>query len=111
MSFPDFEKPFILHCDASELGLQAALCQKQDNKLKVISHATRTLTPVEKNYHLYWGNINILQFPNSDDMTSITKTQLLDSQQQDTSIKPVYQFVQLNIKPSKKEMEQSKSLQ
>ena len=44
-----------------------------------------------------------MQLPNSDDITSITNTQLIDLQQQDTSIKPVYQFVQLNIKPSKKE--------
>ena len=55
MSFPDFEKPFILHCDASELGLEAVLCQKQDDKLKVISYALLTLTPVEKNYHLHSG--------------------------------------------------------
>ena len=37
MPFPDVEKPFILHCHASELGLGAVLCQKQDDKLKVIS--------------------------------------------------------------------------
>ena len=195
------------------------LCQKQDNKLKVISYASRTLTPAEKNYHLHSGkleflalkwavtdkfrdyllhgpafevytdsnsltyvvttaklnatglrwvaelanfefrihyrsgaknkdadylsryliaeikqlhsenhsiidsdnirlvssninttdppsinvDINALQLPNSDDITTISKTQLIDFQQQDTSIKPVYQFVQLNIKPSNKE--------
>ena len=39
MSYPDFEKPFVLHCDASELGLGAVLCQKQDNKIKGISYA------------------------------------------------------------------------
>ena len=213
MSFPDFEKPFILHCDASELGLGAVLCQKQDDKLKVISYASRTLTPAEKKYHLHSGkleflalkwaatdkfkdyllhgpafevypdnnpltyvlstaklnatglrwvaelanfkfrihyrsgaknkdadylsrhliaeieqlesenhsiidsdnirlvsssintthpssinvDINVLQLPNSDNITPITKTQLINSQQQDTSIKAVYQFVQLNL--------------
>ena len=39
MSFSDFEKPFILHCDASELGLGVLFSQKQDDKLKVISYA------------------------------------------------------------------------
>ena len=53
MSFPDFEKPFILHCDASELGLGAVLCQKQDDKLKVISYGSITLTSSEKNYHIH----------------------------------------------------------
>ena len=58
MSFPYFEKPFILHCDISELDLGAVLCQKQDDKLKVISYASRTLTPAEKNYHLHSGSSN-----------------------------------------------------
>ena len=52
MSFPDFEKPFISHFDASELGLGAVLYQKQDDKLKVIGYVSRTLTPGAKNYHL-----------------------------------------------------------
>ena len=34
MSFPDFEKLFIVYCDASETGLGAALCQNQDGKIK-----------------------------------------------------------------------------
>ena len=60
MSFLDFEKPFILYCDASKLGLGAVLCKKQDHKLKVISYASRTLMPVEKNYHLYSGKLKFL---------------------------------------------------
>lgn len=49
------------------------------------------------------GEFTYMQLSNTDNITSITKTQLLNYQQQDTSIKPVYQFVQLAIKPSKKE--------
>ena len=53
MSFPDFEKLFIMYCDASETGL-GAVCQNQDEKLKV------TLTPAEKNYHLHSGKLEFL---------------------------------------------------
>ena len=53
MSFPDFEKPCTLRSSVSGLGFGAVLCQKQDNKLKVISYVSRTLTPAEKNYHLH----------------------------------------------------------
>lgn len=218
MSFPDFEKPFVMHCDASEMGLGAVLCQKQDDKLKVISYASRTLTPAEKNYHLHSGkleflalkwavtekfrdyllhgpafdiytdnnpltyvltsaklnatglrwvaelanfkfkihyrsgkknkdadylsrhpiseleqfesedhniiesdnirlvtnsiqthqpnislDINLLQLPAADEITTVNSKQLIECQQQDDDIKPVYQFVQLNIKPSREE--------
>ena len=60
MSFPDFEKPFIVYCDASETGLGSVLCQNQDGKLKVISYASRTLTPAEKNYQLQSGKLEFL---------------------------------------------------
>ena len=60
MSFPDYQKPFLLHCDASELGLEAVLCQKQDGKLKVISYASRTLILAKKNYHLHSGKLKFL---------------------------------------------------
>ena len=76
------------------------------DNMRLLSSSINTTHPPSINV-----DINVLQLPNFDNITSITKTQLIDSQQQDTSIKPVYQFVQLNIKPSKKEMEQSKSLQ
>ena len=60
MPFPDFEKPFIMYCDASETGLGAVLCQNQDGKLKAISYASRTLTPAKKNYHLHSGKLELL---------------------------------------------------
>ena len=60
MSYPDFTKPFIVHCDASEKGLGAVLYQEIDGKMKVISYASRTLTPAEKNYHLHSGKLVFL---------------------------------------------------
>ena len=60
MAFPDFTLPFIVHCDASENGLGAVLYQKQQNEMKVISYASRTLSPAEKNYHLHSGKLEFL---------------------------------------------------
>ena len=58
--FPDFNEPFVLHCDASEKGLGAVLYQKRDGKARVISYASRTLTDAEKNYHLHSGKLEFL---------------------------------------------------
>ena len=60
MAYPDFESPFILNCDASGFGLGAALYQKQGDKLRVISYASRTLTPAENNYFLHSGKLEFL---------------------------------------------------
>ena len=49
-----------MYCDASEAGLGAVLCQNQDWKLNVISHASRTVTPAEKKYHLHSGKLEFL---------------------------------------------------
>ena len=51
MAYPEFDKPFILHTDASYDGLGAVLYQQQDEELKVIAYASRSLSPAEKNYH------------------------------------------------------------
>ena len=47
MSYPDFTKPVIVYCDASEKGLGAVLYLEIHGKVKVISYASRTLTPEE----------------------------------------------------------------
>ena len=60
IAFPDFEKPFLVHCDASQSGLGAVLYQKQDEKIRIISFASRTLSPAEKNYHLHSGKLEFL---------------------------------------------------
>ena len=52
MAYPDFNRPFVLHTDASYDGLGAVLYQENDEKeLKVVAFASRTLRPSEKNYH------------------------------------------------------------
>ena len=50
--FPDFDKPFLLKTDASKEGLGAVLSQKQgDGCYHPVTFGSRSLTPLEKNYH------------------------------------------------------------
>ena len=58
MAYPRFHIPFILNCDAK--GLRTILYQEQDNKMRVISFASRTLTDAERNYHLHSGKLEFL---------------------------------------------------
>ena len=60
LGFPDYNKSFVLHTDASQDGLGAVLYQKQDGKLRVIGYGSRSLSPAEKNYHLHSGKLEFL---------------------------------------------------
>ena len=60
MAYPSFKDSFILHTDASEVGLGTVLYQKQNGILKVIAYRSRTLSPVEKNYLLHSGKLEFL---------------------------------------------------
>ena len=56
----DFTILFIVHTDASQEGLGAALYQEQEGKTKIVSLASRTLTPAEKNYFMHSGKLEFL---------------------------------------------------
>ena len=60
MASPDFQKPFVLHTDASEDGLGAVLYQYQTEILRVVASGSRSLTPAEKKYHLHTGKLEFL---------------------------------------------------
>ena len=60
IAYPDFERPFIVHTDASQEGLGAALYQVQDEQTRIVSLASRTLTPAEKNYFMHSGKLEFL---------------------------------------------------
>ena len=53
LGFADFEKPFILHTDASLLGLGAVLYQHLDGKDRVIGYASRSLSKSESKYPVH----------------------------------------------------------
>ena len=51
VAYPDFQLPFKLYTDASNVGLGAVLAQKQDGKERIICCASRTLNRAEQNYN------------------------------------------------------------
>jgi hypothetical protein len=52
LAYPDFNKPFILRRDSSDLGLVAVLAQKAiDGFERPIAFASRSLSITERNYH------------------------------------------------------------
>jgi transposase InsO family protein len=61
MAYPQFDKPFTLHVDASGEGLGAALYQEGDDKRhRPVAFASRTLTPAERNYNMHSGKLEFL---------------------------------------------------
>lgn len=50
LAVPDFEKPFVVHCDASAYGLGGMLSQEVDGHEHPIAYVSRTLTKCEQNY-------------------------------------------------------------
>lgn len=50
LSYPDFDKEFVVHVDACRNGLGAVLYQKNGKKLEVLAYASKALVPSEKNY-------------------------------------------------------------
>ena len=52
LSFPDFDKPFLLEMDASGKGLGAVLSQKQaDGQYHPITYASHVMNETEQRYH------------------------------------------------------------
>lgn len=53
LCYPDYSKPFIVHCDASRKGLGAVLLQEQEGKQRVVAYASRSVSSAEKNYTVH----------------------------------------------------------
>ena len=60
MAYPKFERPFVLHIDASSEGLEEVLYYEQGNKSRVVGYGCGTLTPMERNCHLNSGKLKFL---------------------------------------------------
>ena len=53
LNYPDWNTPFEVHCDASDVGAAAKLCQRVDGVERVVMYASKSLSPAEKRYFAY----------------------------------------------------------
>ena len=101
LTYVDYQKPFRLNTDASELGLGSVLYQRQeDNSFRVIPYASRSLSKTKKNYdahkleflalkwavterfqeYLFGGNFDV--YTDNNPLTYILTTAKLDTSSQ-----------------------------
>ena len=76
---------------------------QKDSDIIINSHnisLCKSITSAHNNPH---EDINVLQLNSVDNITSVRKEELIESELNDDYIKPVYQFVKTKIKPSKQE--------
>ena len=52
LSFPDFDSPFVIDCDASDIGMGAVLSQRIDGRETPIALESRKFTDAEKKWHI-----------------------------------------------------------
>lgn len=50
MSCPDYSRPFVIQCDASNEGIGAVLCQKLGDSEQAVAFLSRKLTDTERRY-------------------------------------------------------------
>lgn len=50
MACPDYSKPFIIQCDASNIGVGAVLCQSTGNAEQAVAYLSRKLSDREKKF-------------------------------------------------------------
>lgn len=98
LAYPDFDKPFTVHVDASKLGLGAALYQDSEDGLKAIAYASTSLKNSERNYsahkleflafkwavtdkfhHFLYGQPTFKVFTDHNPLAYVTTTARLDA--------------------------------
>ena len=53
LRLPDFNKRFVLQCDASDVAISAILNQEEEGHLAPIAYSSRKLSSLEKRYSIY----------------------------------------------------------